>query len=255
MNVQSIFTPEEREHLRGELIAAADRDNRIVGAAHLGSAALNRLDRWSDIDLALCLSADADLNLVSKDWTARLYRDHSAVAHYDATRGNILYRVFLLENTLQVDLSFWRPHEFRTIGEKFKIIFGDANDPLPPPLPDCRDLIGMAWLFALHARSSIARARRLQAEYMLSGMRDNVLALACLRHGVAAVQGRGLDDLPQEVRMRAVASLAGSVHAVELIQALRLTTAFLKDEISYIDAELARRLALPLEKIVSSIDH
>ena len=30
-----------------------------------------------------------------------------------------------------------------------------------------------------------------QAEYMISGMRDHVLALACLRHGVPAVQGRG----------------------------------------------------------------
>jgi hypothetical protein len=26
---------------------------------------------------------------------------------------------------------------------------------------------------------------------MISGMRDHVLALACLRHGVPAVQGRG----------------------------------------------------------------
>jgi hypothetical protein len=253
MRVSSIFTPEYREYLRGELVAAANADTRIVAAAHLGSAALDRLDRWSDVDMALCLSPDADLSQVLHDWTTRLYDDYAAAATYDVRRGAILYRVFLLDNTLQVDLSFWRPHEFRAIGEQFKLIFGTANDPLPSPAPESGDLIGMAWLYALHARSSIARRCFLQAEYMLSGMRDNVLALACKRHGVAAVQGRGLDDLPQEVRGRAADSLVGSLDPAELIQALRLTTAFLQDEISYVDTDLASRLAIPMEKIVSSL--
>jgi hypothetical protein len=48
----------------------------------------------------------------------------------------------------------------------------------------------MAWLYALHVRSSIARTRPLQAEHMLSGMRDNVLALTCKRHDLVSVQGR-----------------------------------------------------------------
>ena len=253
MDHQPIFTPEERENLRQELVAAAKLDSRIVAAAHLGSAALNRLDRWSDIDMALCLSPDADFSQVLNDWSARLYRDYAAVADYDIRRGNILYRVFLLDNTLQVDLSFWHAHEFRPIGEKFKLIFGTANTPVPPPDPDSSDLVGLAWLYALHARSSIARLRFLQAEYMLSGMRDNVLALSCKRHGVAAMQGRGLDDLPNEVRARAVDSLAGSLDRAELIRALGLTTAFLLDEIQYVNPDLASRLAMPMEKIVRSL--
>src|SRR5690349_9008842 len=47
------FTPEKREELRRSLVDAARTDNRISAAAHLGSMALGRLDRWSDIDLAL----------------------------------------------------------------------------------------------------------------------------------------------------------------------------------------------------------
>src|SRR5579863_3154385 len=114
-----IFTPEERECVRGELVAAAEVDPRIIAAAHLGSAAVGRLDRWSDIDIALCLSSEADFNQVLADWTNRLYCEHAAVTNYDIRRGNILYRVFLLENTLQIDVSFWRPDEFRAIGDKF----------------------------------------------------------------------------------------------------------------------------------------
>jgi hypothetical protein len=100
-----------------------------------------------------------------------------------------LYRVFLLENTLQVDLSFWPTNELHAVGPKFSLIFGVAGEPVAAPVPDTNDLIGMAWLYALHVRSSIARSRLLQAEYMLSGMRDNVLGLMCKRNGVAAAQG------------------------------------------------------------------
>src|ERR1700729_2942858 len=54
---------------------------------------------------------------------------------------------------------------------------------------------------------------------MISGIRDHVLALACLRHGVPAVQGRGMDKLPPAataaiagalVRSLAVSELAGA---------------------------------------------
>jgi hypothetical protein len=102
----SVFSSQQRERIRGVLIAAAKADSRIGAAAHLGSAALGLQDRWSDIDLTLCVLSDADLNQVIIDWTTRLYRDHAAVASHDVRRGDILYRVFLLDNTLQVDLSF-----------------------------------------------------------------------------------------------------------------------------------------------------
>jgi len=45
----SLFTPNERELLRAELIIQAQSDNRIRAAAHTGSASVGREDRWSDI--------------------------------------------------------------------------------------------------------------------------------------------------------------------------------------------------------------
>jgi hypothetical protein len=248
-----VFTSQKREQIRGELVAAARADSRIGGAAHLGSAALGLQDRWSDIDLALCLAPDADLNRVLVDWTTRLYRDHGAVANYDVRRGDILYRVFLLDNTLQVDLSFWPATELRAIGPKFSLIFGAAGEPIPAIVPDSNDLIGMAWLYALHVRSSIARSRWLQAEHMLSAMRDNVLALACKRHGMAAVQGRGLDDLPEQPRARAAACLARSLEPVELQRAFRVTVDALLEEVRWSDSDLATKLERPLSRIVNCL--
>ena len=42
------------------LISAARTDTRITGAAVTGPAAVGREDLWSDIDPALCVTADAD---------------------------------------------------------------------------------------------------------------------------------------------------------------------------------------------------
>jgi hypothetical protein len=59
--------------------------------------------------------------------------------------------------------------------------------------------VGTGWLFALHARSSLAGGRVWQADFLLSGLCDQVLALACVRHGLPVPQRHGADDLPPEV--------------------------------------------------------
>jgi hypothetical protein len=90
--------------------------------------------------------------------------------------------------------------------------------------PSWAELIGLAWLYALHARSSIARARVWQAEHMISGMRDQVLALACLRDGVPAVQGRGMDSLPPDVTACITPALVRSLEIPELKRAFAAIT-------------------------------
>jgi hypothetical protein len=245
-----IFTAEERERLRDELVSAAQNDPNLCGAAHTGSAASSRLDRWSDIDLALCVASAASHEQVVAEWTGRLYSHHSAVAHVDVMLGATLYRVVLLKNTLQVDISFWRVEDFAAIGPNFRLIFGEANPPRPAQPPNARALIGMAWLYALHVRSSLERGRVLQAEYMLSGMRNHIGELACLRCGVIAAQGRGLDDLPLAERETSAACLPQSLESSELKRAFQKAMQALLEEVRHIDVELEGRLSGPLRDIV-----
>jgi hypothetical protein len=186
-----MFTPEDRDQLRDVLVAAARADGRMSGAALTGSGAVGATDRWSDVDLALGVASTADLGRVVADWTDRLYRVHAAVHHLDVVHERILYRVFLLASTLQVDLAFWPAVEFGATGPTFRLLFGTAAERPPRPAPSAAALIGMGWLYALHVHSSIARGRPWPAEYMLSGARDKVLARACLRHGLSVVEGRG----------------------------------------------------------------
>ena len=243
-----MFSPEDRDLLRGELVSRARSDARIDAAALLGSSAAGREDEWSDIDLALSVAADHGDTMA--DWTAWMYESQDAVHHVDVAHAGAVYRVFLLRSSLQVDLSFWPRGRLRPMGPAFRVLFGEAGDPSPSAPPEPADLIGFGWLYALHARSSISRGRVWQAEYMLSSARDRVFALACLRRGLPTAEGRGMDDVPEEVAARLAPALVRSLEVPELRRALAALVDALLREAAETDPLLAQRLAAPLAELV-----
>ena len=245
-----MFSEEERTHLRAELVAAAEADEMVTAAALVGSAARGREDQWSDIDLALRGAPGGQLADVARRWTDRMYGAHQATAHFDLWSGNTLYRVFLLPNTLQVDLSFWPADDFAPVGGPFRLLFGEAQPPVASNLRDPSAILGMAWMHALHARSSIARGRAHQALHMLNGMRDQLVTLACLRAGLPADQGRGVDDLPEDTRRRLTETVARNLDAAELARAFARLTDPLLSEAANVDAVSARTLAPVLDELV-----
>jgi hypothetical protein len=249
----AMFTPEERDRLRSGLLEYAASDGRISGAAITGSVAAGREDRWSDIDLAFGVGDAGELPAVLSDWTAHMYSQHLALDHLDVIFGAWVYRVFLLTSTLQVDLAFVPAAEFRALAPSFRLMFGKANDPRHIPSPPPKDIIGHGWLYALHARSCIARRDLWQAEYMISGIRDNALALACIRHGLPAVHGRGFDLLPGEVTAQFEDSLVRQLDGAELSRAFRVAVHGLLSEIRCVDEELAGRLQGALNGLAETV--
>jgi len=245
-----VFSEQERDDICHRLVAAARTDDRIAAAAVVGSAALDRTDQWSDIDLALRLASGLEPADVASTWTGRMYEDYGAVDHLDMWSGSTLFRVFLLSSSLQVDLSFWASDTFAPSGESFRLLFGEANEATvaPPAMPGT--LIGMGWLYALHARSSIARGRNLQALYMVNGVRDHVVALACLRYGLPAHQGRGVDALPAEVRETVAETVVRELEHSELSRAFAHAITALLDEAERVDSALASRLGDPARELV-----
>ena len=237
-----MFTSEERACLRSDLLEYAASDSRISGAAITGSAAAEREDRWSDIDLAFGVADADELPRVLSEWTEHMYTLHDALHHLDINSGLWVYRVFLLPSTLQVDLGFAPAHDFRALAPSFRLMFGEANEPRPVPPPTHGGIIGLGWLYALHARSCIARRKFWQAEYMISGVRDNALALACVRYGLSAVHGRDMDQLPGKVTAPFESSLVQELNSAELSRAFREVVDGLLGEIRSIDRHLAERL-------------
>ena len=236
--------------MRECLVAAAQADERISAAAVVGSAAVHREDEWSDIDLAFRVAAGLKPADVADAWTERMYEDHDAVDHVDVWSGSTLFRVFLLPSSMQVDISFWPSETFAPSGRAFRLLFGDANQPRPSPSTTPETLIGMGWLYALHARASIARGRNLQALYMVNGVRDHVVSLACLRHGLPAHQGRGVDDLPPDLKEAIAKTLVGGLQRSELSAAFANAITALINEAEQIDPSLASRLREPAQELV-----
>ena len=254
-----MFSPAFREHVREWLIELACADAAVTAAALVGSAASGREDAWSDIDLALRLAEDADPATVAHEWSTSISRTFNVADQLDIYSDATLFRVFLLAETLQVDISFWPDSRFAASGGAFQLIFGEANPPVGPTPFDVRTAVRMGWLYALHVRSSLARNRRWQAIHMLQGMRDRVLELACMRHDLPPYQGRGLDDLPSTLLHALQATLVelpadGQLHAAfgHVAEALLL-------EARHVDVRLATALQDPLRELVrtsrSAADH
>lgn len=237
-----MFTAEDRDRLREDVIAAARADERIIGGAITGSVALGQEDRWSDVDLFFGVVDEESLAGALADMTGLMYRDHGALHHFDVIAGPATYRVFLLANTLQVDLAFTPASSFGAAAPSFRLLFGDPVERpfVTPPKP--MSLLDYGWLYALHARSCIERGKVWQAEYMIHSVRDHTLAAACVRHGLPAREGRGMDKLPAEEKRRFEGALATSLDVTELRRAMRVAVRLLIDEIAAADPAVAARV-------------
>ncbi|HKP17864.1 MAG TPA: hypothetical protein VJT84_05240 [Gaiellaceae bacterium] len=206
-----MFTVEQRDALRERVVRLADEDERVVAGAAVGSLAVGSGDRFADLDLTFAVSDGVPVADVLGDWTRTLVDELDAVQLADLAAGPTTYRVFLLPDELQFDLSMTPAARFRPAGPRFRLLFGEiAADEDEPPTPAVAgdlfiptpavpgDLFGWGVIYALHARACIERGRVWQAEHYIGAVRDHGLALACLREGVPARHARGYDDLSAE---------------------------------------------------------
>ena len=258
-----MFTVEQRDALREHLLQLAEEDERVVAGAAVGSLAVDAGDRFSDLDLTFGIADHVPVVEVLDDWTRTLIGERDAVRLADLERGPTIYRVFLLPDALQFDLSMTSAAQFRPAGPRFRLMFGEtaadesevSTVPTPRVAPGLfiptpsvpHDLFGWGVIYALHARACIERGRVWQAEHYVGTLRDHALSLACLREGVPAVQARGYDDLPTETLARFEDAHVGATEPRTLRTALAASVRALVDEgaaarLPHADA-VAQRLA------------
>jgi len=133
------------------------------------------------------------------------------------------------------------------------LLFGAASELPQVSPPPAEQLIGLAWLHAVHARACIARGKLWQAEYMVSGLRDHVLSLACLRHGLPAAGPKPRDrpstrggDGAASGRARSALGCGG------VARALRVGVEALLTEARRVNETLATRLREVLTDLVAT---
>jgi hypothetical protein len=229
-----VFTVEQRDALRERVRGLAEEDERVVAGAAVGSLAVDGGgDRFSDVDLTFGVADHVQVADVLNDWTRTLSDELDAVQLAELERGPTTYRVLLLPDVLQLDLSMTPAAQFRPAGPRFRLLFGttvaeESDTPSPPvggnlflPTPPVAgDIFGWGVIYAIHARACMERGRIWQAEHYVGAVRDHALSLACLRQGLPAVQARGYDDLSAETLARFEDAHVGEVEPGVLRAAL-----------------------------------
>jgi hypothetical protein len=209
-----VFTVDQRDALRDRLLRLAEDDERVVAGAAVGSLAVDGGDSFSDLDLTFGIADHVPVADVLNDWKRTLIDELDAVHLADLERDPTTYRVFLLPDALQFDLSMTPAAQFRPAGPRFRLLFGEtaageSEVPTPavadlfiPTAAVAEDLFGWGVIYALHARACIERGRVWQAEHYVGAVRDHALSLACLRQRLPAVQARGYDDVSADTLAR-----------------------------------------------------
>ena len=245
-----MFTVAERDRARERVLEMAGGDPRVVAGAALGSLALGDGDRWSDVDLMFAVSDGTPVTEVLDDWTASLTAEFDAALLFDLPVGAALYRVFVLPGCLQFDLSFAPASQFGAAGPNFRLLFGQAADRPQGTAPSAGHLFGMGVHHALRARFCIERERFWQAEYWISGARDQALTLACRNRNLSTFHGRGFDQLPADLLDQADDALVRSLVTHELRRALSSAIELLRRESTEVP-ELAAKIEPRLRELAN----
>jgi len=242
-----MFTVEERDGVRKRLLKLAEENPSVTAAAITGSYVSGGSDEWSDIDLAFAISGE--LASALEQWTEHLYQDFGALHDWDLPLGSTIYRVFLLTGCLEVDIAFTPTADFGPRGPNWHSVFGETVELAPSAPLRFDDLAGMAWHHILHARVCIERGKPWQAEYLISGVRNQVLALACLRLGHTTAYAKGADLLPAELTAPLEATFVRSLDEAEMRRALAAAANALTAELELTEPALADRLRPTLAEL------
>jgi hypothetical protein len=227
-----VFTVEQRDALRERVLRLAEDDERIVAGAVVGSLAVDGGDRFSDLDLTLGIADHVEVADVLDDWRRTLHDELDAVQLAELERGPTTYRVFLLPDALQLDLSMTSAAQFRPAGPRFRLLFGEtaagesesltpvAADLFLPTPPFPGDIFGWGViyaLYALYARACIERGRVWQAEHYVGAVRDHASRLPasakdcplCRRVAMTTFPLRPLHDSRMPTSARSILGRSG----------------------------------------------
>lgn len=243
---------ERRTAIRNVLLHKAKADERVSGAAIIGSGARGTEDHWSDVDLFFGVAAGNRTLDVAADWTAFVHEEIGAVHHFDTDARLTVYRAFLTSDLVEVDLAFTPAAAFGPLGDSaFQVVFGDPvirpHEPQGPAEP-----AGHAWHHVRHARVCVERGAFWQAEHWIGRLRDLGLAMACHRLGFPIEFNKHVDHLPESVTAAAGEALVRAVDPSELLRCLRAATGLVLSELRLSSPEEARVLEQPLLDLASA---
>ena len=253
-----MFSDADRDAALERAIALLKDDERVEAIVMTGSLGRGEGDRWSDIDLLGVIAEHADVEEVTAEWEALVYREWPVAHHYATEFGSTRVRGFLLRDGLLLDLAFTPIGDFE-IWAPVRVLFDRTGRATAvaekvttwTPTPDWQGEAGFTAHDIIHATSAARRGRLWQSVYFLQRIRNRTLALASERHGWDSDDFTRVDDLPDEETQPLETTLVAGLERDGLLDAIgQVTRAFL-NELARHDRDLADRLGEPLLAIVT----
>ena len=120
-----LFSPQERQQILERLLVELQSDGRIAGAVVVGSAVIGFEDDYSDIDLTIAIAEGALLKPLFQEWEGRIRALFPVAAHFTAEISDpeVYLHGFLLDNLLELDISFMRLADLFAKRERWRVAF------------------------------------------------------------------------------------------------------------------------------------
>jgi predicted nucleotidyltransferase len=255
-----LFTPDERQAVLEQMLAALQTDDRIAGVIVVGSGAVGFEDEYSDIDLAVVVHQARDVRSVYDHWRAQ-FKTLLPVRHeFEAPRGpNILLFGLLLDHFLEIDASFQCLDDLTARRARWRVAF-DRSGQITPIMQaswDARETpdiqatylrwVKSIWYYITHVAIHVERGHLWRAVLDLEDLRHRAVVLAGLRHSVETEHYREVHRLPPDFLAGLEHTLVTHLDEIEIMRALRAAVDCFFTEAKALDLLLGLDLAPALE--------
>ena len=228
----SFYSPEYRQSMLDQVLAALQADERIIGVIIVGSGAVGFDDDYSDIDLCIVCPDDQTLSIY-QDWRERFETLLPVIGCSPVTYGpNSHLYALLLDGFLELDAGFISLGSLAAKRERWKVVFDRSGEigeimartwesRLPTDLGHeyLRRVEGI-WHHVLHVGSALQRGQPWKALHYLETIRNRTMELAGLRLGLEMGHFRDADRLPEKLLVELRETMPTQIEDSEIIRAL-----------------------------------
>ena len=250
------YSPATREAILNRLLTALQSDKRIIGLLIVGSGAEGFEDAHSDIDLCAVTTSVDDVRTAFQEWGVKIHELLPVFHSHEVPRvPNIYLWTFLLENFLEVDLSFLCLDDLKATRNRWKTVFDRSGrienimqsswkSRLKPNLEEVyRYRLDSIWHPIKYAAIAIQRKQPWRAIYELEQIRNQTIELRGLRKELETKRFRQVDQMSKDFLVGLEQTLVLSLKDVDVMNALKAATACFFREAQHFDKALDLKLA------------
>lgn len=227
------------------LMSLLKEDSRVQADTVFGGTAPSEESSFSDLCLSFGVYPGAAAEDVLDDLTSAIREATGVLHHFDITADDGVCRLLLLTGGLEANLTALR--EPASTGTETALAIDESSRYSLAQQWFSRS-VGLCWHHVLRARNAIEKGCYWTAEYEISCFRNYVMGLACSRLAPGAINSRGADALPRDVRETFDQTLVRFVDSFEVRRALGVCIWIYLGEVAAIDAALARKLESALAR-------